>query len=595
MPCYPRVGLAALFGVTVGVLPGAAWAQPPRLEPTDVDKPWGSTGSNQPDPREAPPAGDDPATTNSAASSQPDAETEAGEGAEAAPSAVTETTAPSMAPAETPVEPNDAIEAEPPAQDLSGSARAQTPTPEKDAIGDPKHPFKLEGQLGKKEREGSMTVYGILVVNAAYNTGTPFPTQEAPIGAAKNSRNGDGLPSDGSFVITPRQSRLGFDGKLQITDAVDASAKLEADFFGLQENVGPGGVPQTGIRLRQAYMDVGGKKWRFLAGQTWSVVTPRLPTSIGHLAIALHTFSGAVWNRLPQLAGVYRQPVASGSKLGDAAVVVQVSAARSVSHDGFGGSECPPEIGNPDSLTRPNPSPGPTCRVTRFDDPDQGTLAGFPVGQARVSFESKQLTVGVGGHAGAEKWWATELDGGGAAVTDPQLVPTWMVTADVRVSPKWFWINAQGYYGANINGMFSRQGVRANAWQVAAGDPRAGTPRSFTALPGFGGWLEIGAPLGTDKVKLVASGGADIGDRNGDLLGEDAQVGEPPPGVPDGAVWANFGVFGAVIYAPHPNFDMSLEYQRATSVYKRWIGDRAEIRNDWGFNDQIGTNFRLKF
>lgn len=589
------ISVAATVATVVTVAwPSVALAGPPRLEPTDTDKPWGSSGDNQRGTGEASPAASaEPSASpdgNEISSADGDEPTgpAPGDPANAEDGAASDVAAPATS---TTDDESAASEVE---QAPAPTARAELPAPEKGAVGDPKHPFKVEGDLGKKERTASLTIYGMVVVNAAYNTGTPFPSQEAPIGAVKNSRNGDGLPSDGAFVITARQSRLGLNGKVQISDKVDATGKIETDFFGLHEDVGPGGVPQTGIRLRLAYLDVGGERWRFLAGQNWSVVTPRLPTSIGHMVIALHTFSGAVWNRLPQLAGVFRQPV-SGGILDDAGIVVQLAAARSVSHDGFGARDCPSEVSNPNSPLRPNPSPGVTCRVARFDDPDQGSLAGFPVGQARVAFESKQFALGVAGHAGAEEWWAAALDGNGEVRTDEQRVATWMVSADLRIAPKWFWINAQGYYGRNINGMFSRQGVRANAWNVDATDPRAGLPRSFTALPGFGGWLEIGAPLGTDKVKLVTSAGADIGDRDGSLLGESKQVDGPSPGVPDGGVWAEFGIFAGLIYAPHPNFDMSLEYQRATTVYKRWEAAEAEVFNDFGFNDHISTNFRLKF
>jgi hypothetical protein len=331
-------------------------------------------------------------------------------------------------------------------------------------------------------------------------------------------------------------------------------------------------------RLRLAFAEIGGKRVRFIVGQTWSVVTPRLPTSIGHSAIALHTFAGAVWNRLPQLTLSIREGL-SAAKLPGSAVSLQVSAVRSVSADGFGGFDCPAEVTNPPAIDHPAPQPPPSCRIVRFDTWDPGSLSRFPAGQMHVSFDSDALSLGVGGHAGAEAWFVTRSTPDGAAKVEKELVPSWMASLDAKVQTKWFWVMGQGYVGANLNGMNSRQGVRETTWSgVAEDDPRFGTARTHAALPTMGGWLELGVPLGTDRVKLVGSVAADVGRRRA---------------VAPGQILAELGAFGGLVVSPHPNVDASLEYVRNVSIYRAGTTySRATTR---GFNDNVTFNVRVKF
>ena len=427
--------------------------------------------------------------------------------------------------------------------------------------GESKHEnlLAVEKQLGPKQVTVSAAAYGMIVTNVVFDSGTVGPTGESPVFASPGSNIGEGLATDGQFLISARQTRFGLKGAVQITERVDIKGMMEVDFFGLHENEGPTSVIQPGVRLRLAKLDVGDARFRFIAGQDWSVVTPRLPTSLSHMVVAAHTFSGAVWGRLPQVTFVFRQPVgASDSALGDPAFKLQISAARNFSGDGFGGG------------------------ITRFDKPDPGTLGMLPVAQARVSFESKLFTFGVAGHIGRETYQVARLDADGALTTVDDHVPTWMATADLQIASKWVWLNAQGYYGHNINGMLSGQGVRKDAWaadMIDPADPRVGETRDVVELPGGGGWAEIGARLGTEKVSLVASGGADVGDE--DLVAV-------------GGRWLNIGVLGGLIYAPLPQFDMSLEYQRIMSFYRGQTTD-APTTQTRGNSHFAAASFRFKF
>jgi hypothetical protein len=420
------------------------------------------------------------------------------------------------------------------------------------------HMLSVTGKLGPKEIEANATAYGMIVANLVYDTGTVGPTGDSPVFAIAGSNIGDGLPTDGQFLITARQSRFGFKGSLQVTERVHINGLIELDFFGLHENEGPLAVINSAVRMRLARIEVGDERFRFIVGQDWSVVTPRLPTSLSHMVVSAHTFGGAVWSRLPQATFVFVQPLSRGrSPLGEQAFKLQVSAARNFSGDGFGGG------------------------ITRLDKPDPGTLGKLPVAQVRAAFESEVFSFGLAGHLGRETYQVARLDDAGEFTTIDDHVPTWMASADLNVAGRWVWFSAQGYYGHNINGLGSNQGVRYDLWTAEEIDPadvRVGQYRDVVALPGAGGWAEFGALLGTEKLKLVASAGADVGER------EQVEVGNR---------WLNTGVLTGLIYAPFPIFDMSLEYQRITSFY-RGLPD-APTEQVRGQNNYIAASFRFKF
>lgn len=432
-----------------------------------------------------------------------------------------------------------------------GDARMTAP-PKADPL------LEVEGKIGPKQRPASVAVYGIIAVNAVYDSGTVGPTDDSPIFAPAGSGIGDGLASDGVFLLTARQSRLGARSSVQLTDTLDISGVIEVDFFGLHENAGPGAVIQPSLRLRMAKLEFGNAKHRLIAGQDWSVVTPRLPTSLSHMVVAPHTQSGAVWNRLPQITYKFQQPVAPGSKLGNARFTLALSVARNFSGDATGGP------------------------VIRFDVPDPGTASKLPLGQAHIGFESDMFSIGAGGQIGRETFAVARLDDDNLLITIDDHVPTWMVTGDLQVKTKWVWLAGEGFYGVNINGMLSNQGVRHDTWtttEVVMTDPRIGLDRDIVSLPGYGGWAEFGALLGTEKVKLVVSGGADVGRR--DLVAE-------------GARWLNIGALAGLIYAPFEVFDMSLEYQRIHSYYHR-SDPAAALEQRLGVNDYVALTFRFKF
>jgi hypothetical protein len=417
-----------------------------------------------------------------------------------------------------------------------------------------------------------VSVYGTVVVNTVYNTGTVQPSQEAPFGAAMGSRVEGALQTDGSFTISPRQSRIGVDAERSLSSAWTAKAKMEFDFFGLHDNTGPLGTPHTGLRLRHAYFTAETGHVRLTAGQLMTVVTPRVPTSYGHMAIALHTMSGNVWNRLPQLTVDGHIPV------GDAKVTGAFAIARP--HTGHGAGI-----------------------VQRFDATDPGTRGELPLFQAHTGFDSKLFTVGVGGQVGRETWdlvqGMDETPGVtyGETLYDEVNVATWLVSADWKLKTGPVWFMGQIWRGQNLNGMFGRQGVRLDEWEdVPKTDPRFGQTGTVTAMRASGGWLELGVTPVKDRLDVVASVAMDRGN---------------PEAVDYNAVWLNDGVFGAVVLHPHEKVAVSLEFLRNVTKYRPndeyrtdedydqntdpFRGEPLPLRMREGYNESLSLNAVYSF
>jgi hypothetical protein len=419
-----------------------------------------------------------------------------------------------------------------------------------------------------------LEVYGTIVVNAAYDTGTPFPSQEAATGAAMGSLVDGALPTDGNFLITPRQSRIGVKATRQLSEAWKAKAVFELDNFGLHENRLPTGVNQSGLRLRHGYARFSTERVELTAGQTQVVVTPRAPTSLGHMAIALHSLSGNIWNRLPQLTATGKLPVGEGGEL----------------HGTL-------------SLTRPFTGHGLGGAATRFDVPDPATQGRLPQVHAHLGFDSDAFKIGAAGVIGRETYdlvAGKDLVPGptyGETLYEEQHVAVWLASLDWKAKLGPAWCQGQVWTGQNLFGFLGRQGVRADEWEdVPASDPRAGQIGSVTGMRGTGGWAELGATVVPDRLDLVASYGIDRGD---------------PGAVDYGAVWLNTGAFGAVVLHPAEDLSISFEALRSTTKYRPddeyrtdedydprtdpFRGEPLPRRMREGFNDNLTFNVVYSF
>lgn len=366
----------------------------------------------------------------------------------------------------------------------------------------------------------SLKLDAVLATNLVFNTGTPSPTFDVPAGAAAGSLVGDGLPTDGSLLLTARQSKFGMQLFQRLDPKTTVRGHAEVDFFGLHENGGPAGVVQTTPRLRLAYGVFQHGAMELRGGQDWSVITPRVPTSAGHMSVVLHSFGGAIWNRLPQLT--FRH----SHKLGANTLGAALSVVRSHSGDA-------------------------ALAVGRFEGFEPGTASQTPAAQARFYFQHPVIEFGLAGHFANETYVTT---GGDADVA------SWLGSADLQLTLTPVVVAGQGYCGENINGFFSRAGIKRT---IDADD----AVTDVEALSACGGWLEARIALG--PITAVMSGSAELGDEDN---------------VGDGTAFQQWDAFASLMVRPYKPFEVSLEYLRTTTSYKG---------SDDAINDSISINTRF--
>lgn len=107
--------------------------------------------------------------------------------------------------------------------------------------------------------------------------------------------------SERDFRVSARGTRFGLD----VTDGDKVSAKVEADFLGLSENVVSTSTPgsTSDLRLRHAYVTLKAGKFEILAGQTWHLTPLELSGTNNEFALG---YSGVLWFRAPQLRLTYK-------------------------------------------------------------------------------------------------------------------------------------------------------------------------------------------------------------------------------------------------------------------------------------------------
>lgn len=501
--------------------------------------------------------------TTAADAEQPDDESDPKSGADVAPDA----------PSEEAVTSDNADIGPRTTSDGAGYDDASSSRPD-----EPVQPEDVEGaswaELASRARF-SINTYGVIVTNAVLNTGAVAPTLEAPIGAKRGSLLDDELPGQGSFLITARQSRVGVKANAQWAEDARVEARLELDLWGIHETEGPGTITQTSLRLRSAYMRLSDGGLHFLAGQNWVVITPRVPKAYGHMAVALHSESGAVWNRLPQLTLELNSDFGAGLQ-GKAFF----SVVRPHSGDGERG-------------------------ITRFDTQAPGPQSSLPWLQSRLALRHAHFEFGVAGHFGYERFEVavgTETEPGyryGELRMKDVDVMTWLVSTDAHLEVGDFWFNGQLWMGQNLNGMFSHHGVLTDTWDqddVFAEAALVGQLRDVTPLQAYGGWGELGLNFGDSGWSALTSVGVETGPRSD---------------VDYGKRYRNIGLFGALMWSPLSFMDVSVEYLRSMTFYRPDLenredpafrndedllgGDEPPARESMGFNDSFSLNFRLRF
>ncbi len=236
----------------------------------------------------------------------------------------------------------------------------------------------------EKPAPPAVDLYGYVKLDMIYDSARTdvgnFARWVLPEGANSN---------DGQMNITANQTRFGLRLKGPDFAGGRTSGNVEMDFYSLA-----GGENKPHMRMRHAYMKLEWPDHDFsiLAGQTWDVISPRLPDTIN---FSVDWWVGNIGFRRPQLR------LTKGFGLGDGQrLVVEGALTRTIGHP------------------------------TGFDPGDSGEDSTLPTTQGRVAYEvpffSGKATVGAWGHWGREEY---DLDSAGRHL----IFHSWSMGTDVRL------------------------------------------------------------------------------------------------------------------------------------------------------------------
>lgn len=255
------------------------------------------------------------------------------------------------------------------------------------------------------------------------------------------------LDSSGSFGATVRQSMIGLQVFGPEIGKARTSADVQFDFFGGFPGTGNGAANGL-VRLRTARMRMDWDRTSLVAGQDEPFISPLSPASLASLADPAMSYSGNLWNWIPQVRVEHQIPVTDSSK-------VEISA-------GF----LDPMTGEP-----------PYNQYYRT--PQAGERSRQPAYAARLAWKSsawkQPFSFGLGSYYSRQDWgFGRKVDG-------------WAATADwqVPVGPK-VGLSGEFYRGRAIGGLGAGEG-RSVLYNGSLLDPTT----SVLGLNASGGWAQL--------------------------------------------------------------------------------------------------------
>lgn len=147
--------------------------------------------------------------------------------------------------------------------------------------------------------KSSFSLYGFLRVDAIWDTGQTNNAQ-TPFFVQSPSRPGTGRTGNRQFTVHPRLTRIGLNwsapGSVQ---GFKVNGRFEIDWQNAQ-----GLTPESRQipRIRHAYVELQGKEWNFLLGQTWDLISPLFPSPNDD---TLMWNAGNLGDRRPQVRFTY--------------------------------------------------------------------------------------------------------------------------------------------------------------------------------------------------------------------------------------------------------------------------------------------------
>lgn len=242
--------------------------------------------------------------------------------------------------------------------------------------------------------------YGFVKLDAAYDTAAADPGN-----FVRWIKLEPGNEDDDQFSMTANQTRLGLwiKGPDDDDKSLETKGRVEIDFYG--------GGPENKSRpmLRLAYIDLHWRDsgWRFLAGQSFDLISPLFPVTVNY---SVQWWAGNVGYRRPQIRLSRDFALSDSSSLQLAGAITR-------------------DIGTTDSI---------------FADIDAGADAGLPGLQGRLGWKSGSFEIGVSGHWAEEEY---DLDDLGNA----ERFDSWSANFDLKVPiGEKVTLKAEAYTGLNL-------------------------------------------------------------------------------------------------------------------------------------------------
>jgi len=328
------------------------------------------------------------------------------------------------------------------------------------------------------------------------------------------------LGGTGSTALSLRQTILGLDAIGPRLAGARSSADIHIDFWGTTAS---GGYPSAGglLRLRTAHAALDWSHAKLFFSFDRTLLNPNAPSSLVQVAEPGLSWSGNLWNWMPQL-GV-------SSRFGQRHVLAVEGAWLS-----------PPDA----------PYPTPPYSSTRSDPATLAEASRIPGGEARLGYETgdplRGLRVGIGGYVSPHK-----LPGVGS-------FNSWAATIDLRAPMGRADVTGSLYRGAGLGGL----GAGGYKDWVSYAE---GAQTYLSALDDVGGWAQVAVHLSPALLWNSAFGMDNV------FAGQLRSYSVNSSGY--GSIARNRTVTSNLIWLPRPYLPFSFEYRRlytAPVVGRRW-------------------------
>jgi hypothetical protein len=320
----------------------------------------------------------------------------------------------------------------------------------------------IQGEVGRlmwTKGDCRIVPYGYLWGNTVYATEKTNPGSYTLFVESATTRG------ESEFVVDGRNTRLGIDvlgPRVPCLGCAQVGGKIEFDFqgaFATTENKGA-------VLLRHAYAEIKNENFRFLAGQTWDVISPLNP---GMLMYSVGWDGGNIGYRRGQVR-LERYLAASDSML----LTLQGSINQNVFGDAI-----TDKVGTTTYTLSPEPSGWPIV---------EGRAA-VTLGD-RTGPDALPITLGFSGHVGQ-----TEFSMLNGSAIDPnfaknQVRNTWSFNVDLRVPiTHQFGVQCEFFTGENLSPFLGGIGQGLDTAGPATPTLPAGV-EPFGEIHSTGGWCE---------------------------------------------------------------------------------------------------------